>query len=318
MAPDVGLVKIIQQANMPAPQILLYSQGDPIHISKQGPQWSLQGFPANDMSLSDIGFPIPNPGDAILQIRKNATPVGTYTWSEILQDDTLPISLPDKTHPFTIRIRDTTDAQTISLYPLYHSRTFRPAQTGIYIFRTFDKQCNETQNQGYHLRANQPATIYPSNEGFLGQCLRYLPPDFSMNSNLESNDIITFSGFHARERTRDASRPFARWTAQEKAAIEVVHPEDLELLIHMSFHANRPEQVPIDDVTVMINGKEYPIQMKERQVELHTKVLPDAQGFTTIFVQTATWNPATSVGSGDTRDLGIMLDSLKITFNQEP
>jgi hypothetical protein len=144
---------------------------------------------------------------------------------------------------------------------------------------------------------------------------RSAPADTTLDVGL--NDDLNVIRFHAKETT--AGRTF-RWSQRQSYVIvDRVRPSDRTLALWMS-NGGRPPAAPPADVTVSIN--DTPIGtvrvgdgFREYDLDIPPAVAAAAAATdeaVRITLRTATWNPMKVLGTGDDRELGVMLDRVAV------
>ena len=123
--------------------------------------------------------------------------------------------------------------------------------------------------------------------------------------------------FHAKEQTE--GRTF-RWTrARSYVSITVIHPESRTLTIWMS-NGGRPATVPPADVAVSLFGQALgTLRVTNGFAPYSLPIAPDlasraaASGQPVELTLVSTlWNPLKALGTGDDRELGVMVDRLAV------
>lgn len=319
---ELPILQILETSTN-TPHLFLYSHGNPIELVKQNGNWTFQGYPVGSSENEVSHFPLPPLRDAKIQVRENKRILGTYTWKQLVsmnpETNNIPISVSEHNGKPSLQIsKNDKSFDAIALYPMFRSLTVHPPQTGIYVFTSFDDRHHPARNLGYYIEKESSHIITPHGRGYIGQCLLYILENSILDTHLANSDLIQFNGFHSRENTGNARNPYARWTARNQAEIDIVHPEGFELILNLSFDANRPDKVPIGEVTVLVNEETYPIVMQDGRGSIQISVPPqNDQSNTTVTINSQTWSPAEALGSNDTRDLGIMLNGLKIQFKKQ-
>jgi hypothetical protein len=302
------------------PQMFLYSQGDPIHLSRSSGQWGFRGYAPETGQAESQSIPLPDLRGADIILLHDQQVVGVRTWEALLTKKEIEtgISLsrsPNGTHQAHVSTANMTQPASITLQPIYRERTAYPSQSGIYLFQAFDHQHNRIQNTGRRLQAGRPTGISLNEGGFTGECLQFLPEQIPYSSNLEQDHVVRFDGFHKRERTRDPAAPLGRWTSRPDARIDVIHPPGTDLSVTLCFLANRPDHIPLPAIFLDAQENQYVLDMQAGESSITINIPPHDKETTTFTINTETWRPAQVIGSGDNRTLGVMLTGLRVAFH---
>lgn len=268
------------------PQIQLHAQGDPFIIAQhESPT-------------------LPDPG------RTSLIQPGEYTAN---------LPLPDLRDAYLLAKRTENKDKTgelIKLQPLFRRRHCQPPQSGIYLFEILDEHGAAARNIARSMsRGLQTEVVVPENE-FSGQCLQFIPLEIAYASNLEDDEIFRFSGFHKREDARGSHPPYQRWTAAGNSSISITCPPFTKIEVQIKLAAHRPENVPAGSTLIDDGTNRLPVIFEKGIWSGTIQIPPADKERITLSIISDTWSPAEALGSGDTRELGVMLTELSLRFYQ--
>jgi len=105
----------------------------------------------------------------------------------------------------------------------------------------------------------------------------------------------------------------ARWTSRE-AALDIPLSSGVPVTIDLRAMIFRPEGAPAADVTVWLDGQEIgQFKPDETWQTFSFQARPKpARGISSLRFKTTTFNPASLKINGDTRDLGFLIDWVKV------
>jgi hypothetical protein len=143
------------------------------------------------------------------------------------------------------------------------------------------------------------------------------PAEGETTVDIGINDDLNVIRFHAKETS--AGRTF-RWSERQSyVVVDRMHATDRTLALWMS-NGGRPPAAPPADVALSIN--DAPIGtvrvgdgFREYDVDIPPAVAAAAAATgeaVRITLRTATWNPMKVLGSGDDRELGVMVDRVAV------
>jgi len=122
------------------------------------------------------------------------------------------------------------------------------------------------------------------------------------------------NGFYFREKGPNGSY---RWTAETAEIIVPWRPKGNKLVLSLRIGSPRPARVQPAGVSVYLGGVlidrfDLGNEFKTHQIRVPLNMIPDLEAKTILLrLETNSWIPA-KVGLGDTRELGIVLDWLRL------
>jgi hypothetical protein len=124
--------------------------------------------------------------------------------------------------------------------------------------------------------------------------------------------VFIKDGFYYKEPLSDM--PSARWTAEE-ATLEIPLEDDEPVSIDLRAMIFRPEAAPVESVRVWLDGQLLGQFTPQDHWQTYSfQAQPSAkQGTSILTFKSVTFNPAKLKMNADSRDLGFLIDWVKIT-----
>ncbi len=270
-------------------------------------------------------WPLPfRSADAFLAQSRDATPLlfsgpdGEHAFTTHAEEKPtlLPYAIQSSDRDHRVSVQSDASARgRLTLTPLRAAHDVYAHQTGIYVFQQHEPTgLKRSPALARFLKTGQATTLKVSS-GYVGAFLRYLPSGSTIQGMAPDNGIITMEGFHARERQHHGPAPFKAWTAQAEAAITVPVVEGLGIDLRVGMLAS-PENVPDQGIVLRHEGRDITfgadssatLQVPARTCAGKTQLR--------IIVHARTWQPSVILKSGDTRQLGVMINTITLRYTE--
>lgn len=206
-------------------------------------------------------------------------------------------------------------ALTLLIEPLAERLAFRPCQSGVYSFRTYDAAGCAPAVMAGHWPAGQPAEAGRPGR-WMGGCLHFIPAGEPQVSDLESDAVVTLEGFHSREPARDRVPPYQRWTSRSNAVLRVTCPPACKVELRLRIESYAPENLAGPSPALAMADWEMPLTFTQHVWQGVVTVPPGSirDDVLELDMRSALWSPAETVGSDDRRALGLLLAGLEVGF----